>query len=80
MSGVKKPRAPRAAREVEPVQEEAAPRAVKAPAKVPVKAEPVVRTRAEPTRRAAKADAPGAASEADWNGPVPGFLGFSALN
>ena len=80
------PREPRAPRESEPreareARTPRAPRTDKAPVEQPPKrAEPQVRTRAEPTRRAAKGDAPRVASEVDWNGPVPGFLGFSALD
>jgi superfamily II DNA/RNA helicase len=43
-------------------------------------AEPVARVRAEPTRRHAKPEPKRDANDLDWNGPVPGFLSFSALD
>ena len=71
-------------REAEP-RRESAPRAERAPreaqpASRAAKSEPETRLRAEPTRHHAKGHTSTKANEAEWNGPVPGFLGFSALD
>ena len=82
-------REPRVPREARPARTSRAPREAEGAApeagRPPEKAEPRVRARAEATPRAAKAAAQrggstAKASEAEWNGPVPGFLGFSALD
>ncbi len=86
------PREPRAPREERPAREERQPRAerparaARAPKAEVIDAAPeapreVAAPRREPVRKAEPKRAPKAAQadDAEWNGPVPGFLGVSAL-
>ena len=79
LTGIKLPRAEGDKADVEPVEE---PQREERPSKGrrPAKAKTESRSAPEPVRAKVK-EAPKSPSEdkGDWNGPVPGFLQFSAV-